>query len=47
MDGSKIAYMPILKRDDSKEIKRNKLGLGLFESQVDITGIINTIRESS
>lgn len=40
-----IAYMPILKRHDSKKIKRNKPGLGLFESQVDITGIINTIKE--
>lgn len=39
-----IAYLPILKKYDSKKIKENKLELGLFESQVDIVGITNTIR---
>ncbi len=39
-----IAYLPILKRYDSKKIKENKLELGLFESQVDIVGITNTVR---
>ena len=39
-----IAYLPILKKYDSKKIKENKLELGLFESQVDIVGITNTVR---
>lgn len=39
-----IAYLPILKKYNSKKIKENKLELGLFESQVDIVGITNTIR---
>jgi len=39
-----IAYMPILKEYNSKRIKENKLELGLFESQVDIIGITNTIK---
>ncbi len=39
-----IAYLPILKKYDSRKIKENKLELGLFESQVDIVGITNTVR---
>ena len=39
-----IAYLPILKKYDSNKIKENKLELGLFESQVDIVGITNTVR---
>jgi glucokinase len=39
-----IAYLPILKKYDIKKIKENKREMGLFESQVDIVGITNTIR---
>ena len=39
-----IAYLPILKKYNSKKIKENKLDLGLFESQVDIVGITNTVK---
>ncbi|MBC8388065.1 MAG: ROK family protein [Actinobacteria bacterium] len=40
-----IAYMPILKKYDLKKIKENKPELGLFESQVDIVGITNTVKK--
>src|SRR5680860_577570 len=39
-----IAYLPVLKKYNSKKIKENKLELGLFESQVDIVGITNTVK---
>ncbi len=39
-----IAYLPILKKYDINKIKENKRGKGLFESQVDIVGITNTVR---
>lgn len=39
-----IAYLPILKKYDIKKIKENKREMGLFESQVDIVGITNTVR---
>jgi glucokinase len=39
-----IAYLPVLKKYNSRKIKKNKLELGLFESQVDIVGITNTVR---
>ena len=47
VDGSmgEIAYLPILKEYNPKKIKENKFELGLFESQVDIIGITNTIRK--
>jgi predicted NBD/HSP70 family sugar kinase len=40
-----IAYLPILKKYNPKKIKENKFGLGLFESQIDIVGITNTIKD--
>jgi glucokinase len=40
-----IAYLPILKKYNSRKIRENKFELGLFESQVDIVGITNTVRE--
>ncbi len=39
-----IAYLPILKKYEFKKIKGNKREKGLFESQVDIIGITNTVR---
>ncbi len=39
-----IAYLPILKKYDIKKIRENKREMGLFESQVDIVGITNTVR---
>ena len=39
-----IAYLPILKKYNSKKIKNNRLELGLFESQTDIIGITNKVR---
>ncbi len=39
-----IAYLPLLKEYDIKKIKENKREMGLFESQVDIVGITNTVR---
>jgi len=40
-----ISYLPVLKQYDYKKLKENKLELGLFESQVDAIGIVNTVKE--
>lgn len=39
-----ISYLPILKELDINKLKENKFELGLFESQVDINGIIKTVK---
>lgn len=39
-----IAYLPILKELDINKLRKNKLELGLFESQVDINGIVKTVK---
>jgi len=40
-----ISYLPILKNYDFERLKDNTLELGLFESQIDIAGIVNKVKE--
>ena len=40
-----ISYLPILKKYNYKKLKENKFELGLFESQVDVGGIINKAKD--
>jgi len=40
-----LSYMPILKQFDMERLKQNKFELGLFESQVDINGIVRTVKK--
>jgi len=40
-----ISYLPILKKYNYKKLKENKFELGLFESQVDVSGIVNKAKE--
>jgi len=41
-----ISYLPILKKYNYKKLKENKFELGLFESQVDVSGIVNKAKEA-
>ena len=38
-----ISYLPILNKNSYLKFKENKFGLGIFESQVDINGIVNIV----
>jgi len=40
-----ISYLPILKEYNYKKLKENKFELGLFESQVDVSGITNKVKD--
>jgi len=40
-----ISYLPILKKYNYKKLKENKFELGLFESQVDVGGITNKLKD--
>jgi len=40
-----ISYLPILREYNISKLKENKFELGLFESQVDVCGIINKAKE--
>lgn len=40
-----ISYLPVLKKYNYKKLKENKFELGLFESQVDVDGIISKVKE--
>jgi predicted NBD/HSP70 family sugar kinase len=39
-----ISYLPVLKELNKDKLKDNKFELGLFESQVDINGIVKTVK---
>lgn len=41
-----ISYLPIVKELNIDRLQENKFDLGLFESQVDINGIVKTVREN-